>query len=336
MAQGSYKWIMVYQDHITKFCVLHPPSSKRAAEVAHHLTDILLLFGAPYILQSDNGSEFAAKVISELKIIWSKLVLNQSAKDPWKEQTKNSSLHAGICRSPYAAMFGCEAKVGMVSSSLPDERGHHPSVDPNHPVPCRFLTAEVDIDAERGCHQSIVSSTQREINPAVSRAVTLVNPGASPENNLSRRENNIIAQRKGAHMSQLAQAERMVKWSRIDLAAGEPLDNAAVLIPLVDRGRGDPQNILGVVLEQNDMYTTGVKAGVLKAKLSSNQFDLCTHRLLGQDSMNHDRVVSLREAIIFESNCGGQGFVKCNCTGPKTDASALKTKLNVIAGATPA
>jgi len=147
----------------------------------------------------------------------------------------------------------------------------------------------------------------------------LVNPGASPENDLSRRENNIIAQRKGARTSQLAQAERMVKRSRIDLAACEPLDNAAVPIPLVDRGRGDPRNILGVVLErdQNYMYTIGVKAGVLKAKLSRNQFDLCPQRLLGEDSINRDRVVSLREAVTFESNCGGQGFVKCNCAGPK-------------------
>jgi len=74
MAQGSYKWIMVYQDHLTKFCVLRPLSSKRAA-LAHHLTKLFLLFGAPYILQSDNGSEFTAEVISELKIIWPKLVL---------------------------------------------------------------------------------------------------------------------------------------------------------------------------------------------------------------------------------------------------------------------
>ncbi|CAM1326349.1 KRBA2 (predicted) [Pycnogonum litorale] len=32
---------------------------------------------------------------------------------------KNSSFHCGIQRSPYAAMFGCEAKVGLTSSSLP-------------------------------------------------------------------------------------------------------------------------------------------------------------------------------------------------------------------------
>lgn len=59
---ATYKWIMVYQDHLTKFCVLRALTSKRAAEVAFQLTDIFLLLGAPVILQSDNGSEFTAKV----------------------------------------------------------------------------------------------------------------------------------------------------------------------------------------------------------------------------------------------------------------------------------
>ena len=51
MKQGNYKWIMVYQDHLTKFCVLRPLTSKRAAEVAYQLLDIFLLLGAPEILQ---------------------------------------------------------------------------------------------------------------------------------------------------------------------------------------------------------------------------------------------------------------------------------------------
>jgi len=34
---------------------------------------------------------------------------------------KNSSLHAGIQRFPYMAMFGCDAKVGLSSSTLPTE-----------------------------------------------------------------------------------------------------------------------------------------------------------------------------------------------------------------------
>jgi hypothetical protein len=75
MPHGQYKWIMVYQDHLTKYCILRPLSTKRAAEVAYQLLDIFLLFGAPQILQSDNGSEFTAAVISELKQLWPDLLM---------------------------------------------------------------------------------------------------------------------------------------------------------------------------------------------------------------------------------------------------------------------
>lgn len=67
---SQYRWIMIYPCHLTKFCVLRPLHSKRAAEVAFQLLDIFLLFGAPCILQSDNGSEFTAEIIRELKDLW--------------------------------------------------------------------------------------------------------------------------------------------------------------------------------------------------------------------------------------------------------------------------
>ena len=70
MPNGHHKWIMVYQDHLRKYCILRPLSTKRAAEVAYQLMDIFLLFGAPQILQSDNGSEFTVAVISELKLLF--------------------------------------------------------------------------------------------------------------------------------------------------------------------------------------------------------------------------------------------------------------------------
>jgi hypothetical protein len=56
LPHDSFKWIMVYQDHLTKFVVIRPLTSKRAPEVACQLMVIFLLFGAPHILQSDNGS----------------------------------------------------------------------------------------------------------------------------------------------------------------------------------------------------------------------------------------------------------------------------------------
>ena len=131
-------------------------TSKRAAEVAHQLLDIFLLMDAPSILQSDNGSEFTAEVIRELKVVWPHLVMvhgkprhpqsqgsveraNGDIKDmlvawmadnntnDWSVRIKfvqflkNSSLHSGIQRSPYSALFGCDAKVGLTTSSLPEE-----------------------------------------------------------------------------------------------------------------------------------------------------------------------------------------------------------------------
>ena len=67
--------IMVYQDHLTKFCVLRPIKSKCPTEVAAQLMDIFLLLGALAILQSDNGTEFTAHIISEIKDFWPALVM---------------------------------------------------------------------------------------------------------------------------------------------------------------------------------------------------------------------------------------------------------------------
>ena len=67
---GDYKWICVYQDHLTKFVILRPHKTKEAVEVALTLQDVFCLLGAPHILQSDNGREFANKVVKELTSRW--------------------------------------------------------------------------------------------------------------------------------------------------------------------------------------------------------------------------------------------------------------------------
>ena len=48
---SGFRYILNYQDHLTKFVVLRPLKRKRAEEVAHHLLDIFCLFGAPNIIQ---------------------------------------------------------------------------------------------------------------------------------------------------------------------------------------------------------------------------------------------------------------------------------------------
>ena len=69
MAVDGHKWIMVYQDHLTKYCILKPLASKRAVEVACQLLDIFLLIGAPAILHTDNGCEFTGHIIKDLKVL---------------------------------------------------------------------------------------------------------------------------------------------------------------------------------------------------------------------------------------------------------------------------
>ena len=113
------------------------------------------------------------------------------------------------------------------------------------------------------------------------------------------------------------QAERMVKRSRVEHAPGNPGDNVTVPVPLVDRGRGDPRNIMGVIIDrdENDMYRSPVCAGMLNGKYSRNQFDICAQKLLGESDVFRQQEVSLRSAVQLESKCGGQEFVKCNCAG---------------------
>ena len=156
MPAKSFRWIMVYQDHLTKFCMLRALTSKRASEVAYQLVDIFLTLGAPAILQSDNGAEFTAQVISEVTQLWPDLKLvrgkprhpqsqgsveraNGDIKDmltAWLQDnstvdwsfgikfvqfSKNSAYCAVIKRSPYEALFGSRTKVGLTSTSLPPE-----------------------------------------------------------------------------------------------------------------------------------------------------------------------------------------------------------------------
>ena len=60
------KWIILYQDPLTKFVPCRPVKSKRAPEIACQLRDIFSILGVPSILQSDNGREFVNSVITKL------------------------------------------------------------------------------------------------------------------------------------------------------------------------------------------------------------------------------------------------------------------------------
>ena len=128
-----------------------------AEEVAYQLMDIFCMFGTPFILQSDNGREFANKIIQNLadmcpgmKLVHGKLRhsqsqgsaerSNQDVRDmlvawmsdnnntkTWSEglrfiqSKKNRALHSGIKTIPYEAMFGTAQRIGLRDSQLTED-----------------------------------------------------------------------------------------------------------------------------------------------------------------------------------------------------------------------
>ncbi|CAF1532838.1 unnamed protein product [Adineta ricciae] len=75
--------VKIAYNHFTKFSWLFPLKSKEASGVAFHLKNIFHASGPPKILPSDNGKEFVANVILNLKNNWPDLlIINGRARHP--------------------------------------------------------------------------------------------------------------------------------------------------------------------------------------------------------------------------------------------------------------
>lgn len=154
---GEFKFIFIYQDHMTKFIQLRPLKTNTVEEVAHNLLSIILIFGAPNILNSNYEREFTKKIITELHAMWPEVKILDGKSDeseaegfikkinhdiqngirvtmeeknvtkwsevlPFVQFTINSCYHQDIEQTPHEALFGKIAKKGLSTSSLPHER----------------------------------------------------------------------------------------------------------------------------------------------------------------------------------------------------------------------
>jgi hypothetical protein len=82
-----------------------------------------IVHGKPRHPQSQGSLERANADIKDMTVTWMR---ENSCKDwlvgiKFVQFQKNLSYHSGIKRIPYKAMLGVEAKVGLTSTSLPDE-----------------------------------------------------------------------------------------------------------------------------------------------------------------------------------------------------------------------
>lgn len=145
----EFRFILIYQDYLTKFIVLRPLKTAFATEVAIQLMDIFTLLGAPTILQCDIDRDFAVQIIEELGNIWDGikiihgksqdeigpinqdvqsrlsnwLVTNQTHKwaDGLKfvQMMKNNTFNDELKQTPYEAFFRKRMQFGLKTFNLP-------------------------------------------------------------------------------------------------------------------------------------------------------------------------------------------------------------------------
>ena len=89
--------------------------------------------------------------------------------------------------------------------------------------------------------------------------------------------------------------------------------NVVVPIPNVDRGKGNPKNIMAVVQSKTEK---GYRLqGILLGSYMRNQFEPTDSLFLKPSDILADNFISFRQAVRLNSICDGQGFQKCGCSG---------------------
>ena len=92
--------------------------------------------------------------------------------------------------------------------------------------------------------------------------------------------------------------------------------NVVVPIPNVDRGKGDPKNIMSVVQSKTEKgYRLATKQGILLGSYTRNQFEPTDSLFLKPSDILADNFISFRQAVRLNSICDGHGFQKSGCSG---------------------
>lgn len=337
---GSYKFILNYQDHLTKMVVLRPLRSKTAEEVAYQLVDIFCDKGAPSILQSDNGREFANKLVQNVLELWPNCRLvhgkprhSQSQgsveranrdveailacwqKDnnctKWSEGLrfvqwqKNTRHHSGIGRSPYEAFYGQKPQLGVAAYNLPEEAQSNLLTEEQLE---EAFDATSNIPAEKAFEEPAAQGVSRE---------SQCKGACSADCTLCSRQLYIDSQREASKQAQERQAEKMKSASVRRFKPAEVGDTVMVPIPLVDRGRAEFPNAKAVIISKVDggLYQLGTHHGLLKQQYTRNQFSPCDEQFMKAEDVPRDKEVGLREVANAEAMGSGQGCLKCLCKG---------------------
>jgi hypothetical protein len=200
-------------------------------------------------------------------------------------------------------MFGCDAKIGLSTSSLP--HGLLCSLESEEDLVEHLNRAEEegkDLRApghldqpdtqDDGLEIEICTVCEKSCFVKCSMCSKSVHEMCSKANadlvvcHLCSNEEVISEERRNASESERRQANRMRNLSERILTEVEVGKNILIPIPMVDSGKGDPHNLLAVVLSREEHgYKLGTKSGVLCGLYTRNQFELSNNNFLAKDTV---------------------------------------------------
>ena len=110
--------------------------------------------------------------------------------------------------------------------------------------------------------------------------------------------------------------QRIVSRCNQILRSNDIGDNVAIPIPSVDKGHGDPINIIYLVtyfISDTEQYKLGTRHGLLNSTFPRNQFMPSTFHVLSESDVHSNTEISIREAAPLQPIGNGQGCAKCSC-----------------------
>ena len=333
----GYKYILNYQDHLTKFVMLKPLKSKKTLEVNEAVLDIFTTLGAPQILQCDNGMEFSGIQSGILDKYWPNCKmthsrprhpqsqgsierangdvmnilrgwLNSSSSSSWVEGLKfvqlqkNNSFNRTINCSPFKAVFGREMPVPF------DECVNNNNNNNNNNSEKVVEMDDDDDDDEEEENNIPMENGKKDYLASIANNV---------ENVKSIRKNiceNLLKNSSSSSSSGNSSNSNSNDGEETNIISiGTPV---IIKIPKVDCHKLGLPNIVGVIykyLPNIQKYNIKTQHGVINCAFSHTDFEICPNLNveLINDINNNNLLLSLREAARLEA----MKFVGCQCYG---------------------
>uniref|UniRef100_A0AC35EZY3 Integrase catalytic domain-containing protein n=1 Tax=Panagrolaimus sp. PS1159 TaxID=55785 RepID=A0AC35EZY3_9BILA len=330
---GDYNFVLNYQDHFTKYCLLRPLKRKTAEAVAEELDGIFADFGPPNILQTDNGREFKNTKVNEICQNYGVEFIHGT---PRHSQSQGSIERANRDVEDILQCMMADHESGnwvqfLRRTQLAKNKRSHTALNGRSPYEVMFGKNCTSQNPESEEKVVIVEDFQEECvveaeNETESASVPSNAVAVDEEELYEARQQTFEESRSQSQIAQERQADKMIANSHRRTEQIEVGQNVRIAIAEVDRAKCDPRNVLGIVTgKRNDLFEIGTKQGKFKRLFARSQIEPLKEPFMTSDDVPDAEISSVRTAAAAASVVGGQGHFHCDCkTACKTNRCKCK------------